>query len=122
MSPMDSNSFTQELVEFSGVEQQINTNSDLQTLIGQGTSSAGSNAVGYLGKTVTVTNGNAALQDGEANWTYALASTATNTALTVTNSSGQAVYQTTGDTSEGQHSFSWNGEDANGNAQLRTGV
>ncbi len=32
-SPMDSNQFTQELVEFSGVEQQINTNSSLTQLI-----------------------------------------------------------------------------------------
>jgi flagellar basal-body rod modification protein FlgD len=117
MSPMDSNSFTQELVEFSGVEQQINTNSDLQTLIGQGTSSAGSNAVGYLGKTITLTNGNAALQDGQANWTYALASPAATTTLTVSNSSGQAIYQTTGATVAGQQSFSWNGEDASGTAQ-----
>src|ERR1700761_3115105 len=53
MNPMDSNQFTQELVEFSGVEQQINTNSDLETLISQGTSAAGSAAVDYLGKTVT---------------------------------------------------------------------
>jgi flagellar basal-body rod modification protein FlgD len=121
MSPMDSNQFTQELVEFSGVEQQINTNSDLQTLIGQGTSSAGSNAVGYLGKTITLTNGNGALQDGTANWTYALGSAASTTALTVTNSSGQAVYQTTGEVAAGQHSFSWNGEDASGN-QLADGV
>jgi flagellar basal-body rod modification protein FlgD len=121
MSPMDSNSFTQELVEFSGVEQQINTNSDLQTLIGQGTSSAGANAVGYLGKTITITNGNAALQDGEANWTYALGSAAATTALTVSNSSGEAVYQTTGDADAGQHTFSWNGEDSNGN-QLADGV
>src|SRR5580658_6635295 len=29
----DPNQFTQELVEFAGVEQQLNTNNDLQTLI-----------------------------------------------------------------------------------------
>jgi flagellar basal-body rod modification protein FlgD len=121
MSPMDSNSFTQELVEFSGVEQQINTNSNLQTLIGQGTSSAGSNAVGYLGKTITITNGNAALQSGSANWTYANATTAATTTLTVTNSTGQVVYTTAGDPTTGQHSFAWNGEDMNGN-QLADGV
>src|ERR1700733_9299991 len=32
-SPMDTNQFTNELVEFSGVEQQINTNSSLTQLI-----------------------------------------------------------------------------------------
>ena len=33
---MDSNQFTQQLVEYSQVEQQINTNTNLQTLISQG--------------------------------------------------------------------------------------
>ena len=35
-APMDSNQFTQQLVEFSQVEQQINTNTNLKTLITQG--------------------------------------------------------------------------------------
>ena len=41
MNPMDSNQFTQQLVEFSQVEQQINTNDNLKTIIGQGTSQTG---------------------------------------------------------------------------------
>ena len=39
-SPMDSNAFTQQLVMYSQVEQQIDTNSNLKTLISQGTSNA----------------------------------------------------------------------------------
>src|SRR3984885_10068755 len=71
-APMDSNTFTQQLVEFSQVEQQINTNTNLQTLITQGTSTAGINATTYLGKNVSVTNGNASLTSGQANWSYTL--------------------------------------------------
>jgi flagellar basal-body rod modification protein FlgD len=56
-SPMDSNQFTQQLVEFSQVEQQINTNTNLQTLISQGTAQSAAYATGYLGKTVTVADG-----------------------------------------------------------------
>ena len=63
---MDSNQFTQQLVEFSQVEQQIDTNTNLQTLIIQGTSQSGAYATGYLGKTVTVTGGQGALTNGEA--------------------------------------------------------
>src|SRR5579872_637322 len=33
LSPMDTNTFTQQLVSFSEVEQQINTNTNLQSLI-----------------------------------------------------------------------------------------
>src|ERR1700758_1285072 len=48
-SPMDSNQFTQQLVEYSQVEQQINTNTSLKTLINQGISQAGTFASAYLG-------------------------------------------------------------------------
>jgi len=121
MNPMDSNQFTQELVEFSGVEQQIDTNSNLQTLISLQQGNAGTQAVSYLGKSVTVTNGSAALTDGTADWSYALGATSSSTALSVTNSAGQVVYTTAGETASGQHDFEWNGEDNNGN-QLPDGV
>ena len=39
-SPMDSNAFTQQLVMYSQVEQQISTNDNLKTLITQGSSNA----------------------------------------------------------------------------------
>src|SRR3954451_14426164 len=55
-SPMDSNTFTQQLVMYSQVEQQIDTNDNLKTLIGQGTSNAASLTAGYLGKHVSITN------------------------------------------------------------------
>ncbi|MDE2014402.1 MAG: flagellar hook assembly protein FlgD [Alphaproteobacteria bacterium] len=115
-SPMDTNQFTQELVQFSQVEQQINTNSNLQTLIGQGQGSATSSAVGYLGKTVTLTNGNAPLANGTANWSYSLGTAAAATTLTVTNSSGKVVYTGNGATTSGLHQFAWNGQDNAGNA------
>src|ERR1700750_1940019 len=69
-SPMDSNQFTQQLVMYSQVEQQISTNDNLKTLISQGSSSAATLAAGYLGKKVSVTTGNASLSGGSANWTY----------------------------------------------------
>src|ERR1700678_1114639 len=86
--PMDSNQFAQQLVEFSQVEQQINTNTNLQTLITQGQSQSGAYATGYLGKVVTVSGGQGALTDGQAQWTYNLAAAATSSTLSVTNANG----------------------------------
>jgi len=60
-SPMDSNEFTQQLVMYSQVEQQITSNDNLKTLISQGTSNAATMASAYLGKKVSVTTGNASL-------------------------------------------------------------
>jgi flagellar basal-body rod modification protein FlgD len=120
-SPMDSNAFTQQLVEYSQVEQQINTNTNLQTLITQGTSNAAAVTNGYLGKKVSVTNGNASLSSGSATWTYNLGAAAASSTLSVTNSSGLVVYTGPGATAAGNNSFTWNGQDNNGN-QLNDGT
>jgi flagellar basal-body rod modification protein FlgD len=121
LNPMDSNQFTQQLVEFSQVEQQINTNSNLQNLISLTGANAGAAAVSYLGKDVTITNGNAALTNGAAEWNYTLGTDSASTQLSVTNSSGQVVYTGSGSTTAGSNTFDWNGQDNNGN-QLPDGT
>src|SRR6204780_4476236 len=98
LDPMDTSQFTQQLVEYSQVEQQIDSNTNLQTLISQGTSQSGAYATSYLGKTVTVSGGKGALTGGQAQWNYNLATAATSTTLTVTNASGQAVFTGSGQT------------------------
>ena len=116
-SPMDSNQFTQQLVQFSQVEQQIDTNTNLKSLITQGASQAGAYATSYLGRIASVTNGQASLSGGAANWTYTLGATAASATLTVTNSTGRVVYTGPGKTAAGANSFAWDGKDNNGNLQ-----
>jgi flagellar basal-body rod modification protein FlgD len=114
-SPMDSNAFTQQLVMYSQVEQQIDSNANLKTLISQGSSNAAAVTTGYLGKKVSITNGNAALIAGAASWTYNLDSATANTQLTITDANGKAVYSGAGATAAGNHSFAWDGKDNGGN-------
>lgn len=116
LSPMDTSQFTQQLVEYSQVEQQINTNSNLQTLISQGQGQSASYATGYLGKTVTVTGGQGSLANGQASWTYNLSGASTSTTLTVTDANGNVVYTGAGQTQAGNNVFTWNGKDNNGNS------
>jgi flagellar basal-body rod modification protein FlgD len=120
-SPMDSNTFTQQLVMYSQVEQQIDTNSNLKTLIGQGTSNAAAVTTGYLGKKVSITNGSASLTSGAANWTYDLGTAAATNQLSITDGNGKLVYTGAGQTTAGTHSFAWDGKDNNGN-QLADGA
>ncbi|HWA68625.1 MAG TPA: flagellar hook capping FlgD N-terminal domain-containing protein [Rhizomicrobium sp.] len=119
-SPMDSNQFTQQLVMYSQVEQQIQSNDNLKTLISQGTSSASSMATSYLGKKVSITNGQSSLTGGAAAWTYNLGTTAATSGLTITNAAGKVVYVGAGETASGNHTFNWDGKDNNGN-QLADG-
>src|ERR1051325_1849387 len=90
-SPMDSNQFTQQLVMYSQVEQQISTNDNLKTLISQGTSNAAAMTTGYLGKKVSITNGQASFTHGSATWTYNLKATAASNQLSVTDANGKTV-------------------------------
>src|SRR5690242_18729124 len=98
LSPMDSNQFTQQLVQFSQVEQQINSNKNLESLIALTKSQSTTSAVSYLGKTLTITDGTAALQNGSAQWAYSLPGDATSVKLLVTDAKGHAVYLGTGET------------------------
>src|SRR6202789_478055 len=54
LDPLDSNQFTQQLVEFSSVEQQVNMNTNLQTLISLQQTSDATSAMQYLGSNVTL--------------------------------------------------------------------
>src|ERR1700756_327832 len=102
-SPMDSNTFTQQLVMYSQVEQQINTNDNLKTLISQGTTNAAAMAATYLGKKVSITNGNGSLTNGSATWTYSLDTSSATTQLAITDTNGQTVYTANGETTSGSH-------------------
>ena len=116
LSPMDSSQFTQQLVQFSQVEQSINANQNLEKLITLTQARAGSDAVNYLGKTVTITDGTAGLKSGQALWGYSLASDSAATRLVIADSKGHTVYTGAGDTTSGLHAFAWDGKDNAGNA------
>src|SRR5271154_7325263 len=57
-SPMDANSFTSELVEFSSVEQQINTNTSLTQLIQLTQSGQVEQSASIVGHQVELNSGN----------------------------------------------------------------
>src|SRR5499426_1025630 len=52
LDPLDTNQFTQQLVQFAQVEQQINMNQSLNALIALQTAAQTSAALGFLGSTV----------------------------------------------------------------------
>ena len=78
-------------------------------------------AATYLGKKVSITNGNASLTGGTATWTYNLGTASATTQLAITDTNGKTVFTATGETTSGNHAFTWDGKDMNGN-QLADGT
>jgi flagellar basal-body rod modification protein FlgD len=116
LSPMDTNTFTQQLVSMNGVQQQLLTNNLLQQLVTQstGAGSVGS-AVSLIGKTVTSQSSVQALQNGSATWSYNLASNAAKATLEVEDSSGNIVWTGAAPSlSSGTNTFTWNGQTTSG--------
>lgn len=110
--PLDVNQFTNQLVLFSGVEQQITTNENLEKLINFQTSSQLTGAVGYIGKVVD-TKGNAGeLVDGVAGFSYELDTTAATSTVLITDGAGRAVFSGQGTTFKGKNLVSWDGTNA----------
>ena len=72
LDPLDTNAFTQQLVQFSSVEQQLKTNDFLSALVQANTNSVQTNAVNYIGKTVTAEGTRSELVDGKAVWNFSL--------------------------------------------------
>lgn len=117
LSPMDSNQFTQQLVQYSQVEQQIRTNDQLESLISQSRAAAAGSALGYLGRTAIIDSDTAALVDGSASWSYNIADYAQKVRLEVRDSAGRTVYATDAAAGEGERTFTWDGKNASGVAQ-----
>jgi flagellar basal-body rod modification protein FlgD len=115
LAPMDSTQFTQQLVQFSQVEQQIRTNEQLEGLVGQYQAASAGAALSYLGKDAIIEADETYLAGGEANWAYRLPEAATSLTITVKDSSGRTVYETeTADRGAGEHLFSWDGKKTDG--------
>jgi flagellar basal-body rod modification protein FlgD len=113
LDPLDTNQFTQQLVEFAQVEQQLKSNSQLETLVSLQKTSQQTQALGFVGATVAVDGSSANLANGSAAWNFSVTKPATAT-LTVTNSSGQTVYSGSYTVQAGPQAFTWDGHGNNG--------
>lgn len=113
--PVDASEYTSQLVQMASLEQQMSIGDKLDTLTTAVSAlGTGTNAIGYLGRTVEAEGDTTALQDGSAEWEYDLDSTASTVTLTVTDSSGRTVYTQSGETASGTHALSWDGTATNG--------
>jgi flagellar basal-body rod modification protein FlgD len=129
LDPLDTNQFTQQLVEFAGVQQQLNTNDSLATLVSLQQATQATQALDYVGKVATVDGATAPLITTQVNgtsvsqaaWELSFPSNATAT-ITISAANGQTAF--TGDyniTAGKNQPYLWNGLGNDGTTQWPPG-
>lgn len=116
LSPMDTTEFTNQLVAFTGVEQQINTNQKLDSLVALQLGNVMGSALGYVGLDASYV-GSEFFSDGTAPTTinYALDGQAVDITIRIENEQGEVIYEEAGATAAGSQEFIWDGTDSFGN-------
>ena len=116
LDPLDTNEFTQQLVQFTGVEQQLKTNEFLQAMMTATQNASNSEAVSYVGKMVTASGTKSELVNGRASWNFAVEEAATLN-VSVRDMDGNVVFTKTGAVGEGESIFNWDGMSNDGRKQ-----
>ena len=113
LEPLDTNQFTQQLVQFAGVEQQINMNSQLSTLVGLQKATQTTSAMSFLGATATADGTTTKLAKGAAAWSFTADKPSTAT-IAIKDTAGQTVYTGSFSLNAGPQNFTWDGRGNNG--------
>jgi len=113
-SPMDTNQFTSQLVQFSSVEQQINTNSSLTQLIQLTQGGEVLQASSIVGKPVTVASDKITLQEGKGGLQFDTGS-AQPVSIGIYSDAGVKLRDAAVTTQPGHNAWTWDGRDSQGN-------
>ena len=115
LDPLDTNQFTQQLVQFASVEQQIKTNDNLSSLLVTNKTANLNNALSFVGARVTADGTTSSLTGGAASWQLNAPKTGAAT-VTIKDKNGNEIFSKQITLSSGDQTFSWNGVQSNGQA------
>ncbi|MFN4167496.1 MAG: flagellar hook assembly protein FlgD [Pannonibacter phragmitetus] len=113
LEPLDASQYTQQLVQYSSVEQAIKSNQHLESLLTMMQAGQASSYVNYLGAQVTASGASTVLAGGEASWKANVSEAATGL-VEIRNSAGAKVYEGKVDFSRGNNTFVWDGKTSTG--------
>ena len=115
LEPMDANQFTQQLVQFASVEQQIYQNAHLEDLLDLATNNQFGAMVSFLDKDIEYEGNTLPLRNGQATASYTLSEPVDSVVIEVIDAAGDTVLTRPGAETAGQHTFAWDGRDGSGN-------
>lgn len=113
LDPMDTNQFTQQLVQFAQVEQQLKGNTQLETLVSLQKATQATQALGYVGQTVALDGQTSKLTSSGAGWSFNSPKPASAT-VNIINSAGATVFTGTYSLNSGIQNFVWDGRNNSG--------
>ena len=113
LDPLDTNQFTQQLVQFAQVEQQLKSNDQLATLVSLQKTAQATAALEFVGQSVAVDGKAAPLANGTATWTLQVPKPTTAT-VTIASPTGHTAYSGPYTLNAGTLPFVWDGRDASG--------
>jgi flagellar basal-body rod modification protein FlgD len=113
LDPLDTNQFTQQLVQFAQVEQQLKSNTQLETLVSLQKATQATQALGYIGQTVALDGQTSKLANGTAGWSFNSPKPASAT-VNIINSAGATVFTGAYSLDTGVQNFVWDGRNNSG--------
>lgn len=116
--PMDTNALTDQITQFTQVEQQVRTNDHLEKLLTVQNQSQLSTAVSFIGSEVETAGNTGEKIAGRAVFSYNLAPGAVNTEIIISDERGRAVFKGQGTNLNGRNLVVWDGVNSfNGNSE-----
>ncbi|MBR0843309.1 flagellar biosynthesis protein FlgD [Bradyrhizobium liaoningense] len=113
LDPLNVNQFTQQLVQFAQVEQQLRGNKLLTTLVDTQKTVQSTQALAFVGTTAVVDGSAATLTKGSAIWTLQTPKKV-GAVVSVTNAAGQTIFSSNRTLAAGANSFAWDGRGDDG--------
>jgi flagellar basal-body rod modification protein FlgD len=110
--PLDTNQLTQQIATLSSVQQQINTNKNLETLIGATKNSQLSTAIGYIGAEIETSGNTGQVLNGQGAFAYNLPKQAASAKITISDSTGKIVFEGEGTKTAGRNIIVWDGSNS----------
>jgi flagellar basal-body rod modification protein FlgD len=116
LDPLDTNQFTQQLVQFASVEQQIKQNTTLTALLTASKATTNTNALGFVGMEITADGASTQLSKGAATWKLTTPRAASQATISIKDKSGGEVFTKSTSLSAGSQDFVWNGKTNSGSS------
>lgn len=113
-NPVETEQFTNQLVQFSELEQQLQSNDTLETILNTIQSQNAANVVGYIGSSVTADGATTTLNNGRAVYNLDATADVPSAQIQIRNQFGTVVFETSQPLQRGQNEFVFDGEGPNG--------